>query len=171
MWRAGWASACRRADPEKAAARKTCGRCRCRGFRRWSSARCGAARRRRWSARFWTRQNCARGKWADVEWVEVVLMQAEGLPEISRRLERERKPPVGWRMETTLKGSQKFRVGVFLHPFRDCFQALFRLSGGFALLNRPGYLLATLRVGKAAQIEFVLIGEIRVCILARSENA
>jgi hypothetical protein len=71
-------------------------------------------------------------------------------------------------MEKTLKGSQKFRVGVFLHPFRVL---PFSACPGVSLCSTPGYFLATLRVGKAAQIEFVLIGEIRVCILARSENA
>jgi len=44
--------------------------------------------------------------------------QAEGLPEGSRRLERERIPPVDGEMETTLKGSQKFVFPIFLPPFQ-----------------------------------------------------
>jgi hypothetical protein len=63
----------------------------------------------------------------------------------------------------------EIRIGHFLAPFQGAL--IFPTCPGVSLCSTPGYLLATLRVGKVAQIEFVLIGEIRVCILALSENA
>jgi hypothetical protein len=46
--------------------------------------------------------------------------------------------------KTTLKGSQKFALSFFLHPFRvRCFS---RIDPGVSLRSTPGYLLTTLRV-------------------------
>jgi hypothetical protein len=74
------------------------------------------------------------------------LLQAEGLREGSRGLERLRKPPVRAQKIPDPEGVVEALMVRLLHPFR-VLKILFS-NPGVSLRSTPGYLLATLQVVK-----------------------
>jgi hypothetical protein len=75
----------------------------------------------------------------------LIFTQAEGLSEGSRGLERSGNPRFARKIKTTLKGSQKNGADGS-GTLSGCWD--FNTNPGVSLRSTPGYLLATLRVGK-----------------------